>query len=467
MIAGPQTGAVLRSSLVTSLIRYQRSWGLWLLLLIAPVGARFMISDESGKGIAIAVNDQLPVLTSPVLGVWLGIVVTTLLLPAGYIYLRANTNRRQPWQVEEVTAAPRVAMLMGRFLADAAVLLASLGTLTVAGWFLGWLMVTGPWQSWLIAYALWLVAAPALIGLAALRILFDAVPWLRGALGDLCYFFIWMFSLVAPIISADQPSSLAANMLDYGGFVRPLVGPQPADNSNIIIGAPRDLGTGRIALDVMAGLHAPGYVAARLGWVAVAFALVLLAGGSYRPHRSGRSQARQGRIARLLSAGPPAPAQSDAPPAKAARSRFAGLVIAEARLIGAGRLSLLLAAAAALAGLFGDYRHVGSPLALLLLIFGLTAHAGRGEARGLLTLALTAPMSPAVRRFAFMLAGTGWSLLLALPAAAARGSADPLLLALASGGAASVVAIALAALTGSSFAPRVVLLISWYVYLSS
>ncbi|MGQ3177169.1 MAG: hypothetical protein ACT6SC_06155, partial [Blastomonas fulva] len=137
MIAGPQTGAVLRSSLVTSLIRYQRSWGLWLLLLIAPVGARFMISDESGKGIAIAVNDQLPVLTSPVLGVWLGIVVTTLLLPAGYIYLRANTNRRQPWQVEEVTAAPRVAMLMGRFLADAAVLLASLGTLTVAGWFLG------------------------------------------------------------------------------------------------------------------------------------------------------------------------------------------------------------------------------------------------------------------------------------------------------------------------------------------
>jgi len=144
MIAGPQTGAVLRSSLVTSLIRYQRSWGLWLLLLIAPVGARFMISDESGKGIAIAVNDQLPVLTSPVLGVWLGIVVTTLLLPAGYIYLRANTNRRQPWQVEEVTAAPRVAMLMGRFLADAAVLLASLGTLTVAGWFLGWLMVTGP-----------------------------------------------------------------------------------------------------------------------------------------------------------------------------------------------------------------------------------------------------------------------------------------------------------------------------------
>ncbi len=50
-----QPGAVLRSSFLTSLTRYRRSWGLWLLLLIAPVGARFMISDESGRGVAIAV----------------------------------------------------------------------------------------------------------------------------------------------------------------------------------------------------------------------------------------------------------------------------------------------------------------------------------------------------------------------------------------------------------------------------
>lgn len=467
--AAVQPAAVLRSSFVTSLTRYRRSWGLWLLLLIAPVGARYMISDESGQGIVIAINDQLPVLTSAMLGVWLGIVVTTLLLPAGYIYLRANTNRRQPWQVEEVTAAPRVVMLLGRFLADAAVLLGTLGTLTLAGWFLGWLMVPGPYSLWQIAYPLWLIAAPPLIALAALRILFDAVPWLRGALGDLAYFFVWMTSLVLPILAADLPSSFATNLLDYPGFVRPLKGGETVGANAIQIGGvdPASLKPGRLELDVIAGLHAPGYVAARFGWVGIAFALVLFAGLIYRPHRSGRKAAGQGRIARLLSAGPPPAARVDAPPAPPAGSALLGLVLAEFRLIGAGRLFLLLAVGAALAGLSGDYRHIGSPAALLLLVFALSAQAGRCEARGLLRLTATTATPPMVRRAAFVAAGLAWSLLLALPAALVRGFLDPLLLAVQTGAAASATAIVLAALTGSSFAPRVVLLIAWYVYFSS
>lgn len=469
MSAAARPGEVLRSSFRTSLLRYRRSWGLWLLLLIAPVGARFMISDESGRGVVIAVQDQLPVLTSAMLGVWLGIVVTTLLLPVGYIYLRANTNRRQPWQVEEVTSAPRVAVLLGRFAADGAVMLGSLGTLTLAGWFLGWLMVTGPFNPWYIAYPLWLIAAPPLIMLASLRILFDALPWLRGALGDLAYFFLWMASIAMPLVGANQPSSFAANLFDHPGFVRPLAGPEPAGEMNVQIGGvdPANLKPGRIDLDVGAGLHAPGYVAARLAWIAIAVAIVLVAGLVYRPHRVGRRQADQGRIAKLLSAGPPPAVRIDAPAARQAGSQAVGLVLAEFRLIGAGRLFLVLSVAVALIGLAGDYRHTGSPAALLLLIFGLCAHAGRSEARGLLKLAVTSALSPMMRRAAFVVAGTGWALLMALPATAVRGSGEPLLLALATGGAASIAAMVLAALTGSSFAPRVVLLITWYVYLSS
>jgi ABC-type nitrate/sulfonate/bicarbonate transport system ATPase subunit len=39
-----EPGRHVRSSLLTSLTRYSYSWGLWLLLLIAPIGARFMIA---------------------------------------------------------------------------------------------------------------------------------------------------------------------------------------------------------------------------------------------------------------------------------------------------------------------------------------------------------------------------------------------------------------------------------------
>lgn len=458
--------AIAQSSLITSLLRYRRSWGLWLLLLVAPVGARFMISEEDGKGIAIAIGDHLPVLTSPVLGVWLGIVVTTLLLPIGYVYLRSNTNRRQPWQVEEVTSASRVAIMLGRFGADVAVLFAMLAALTVAGWFLGSLMVSGPLSLWSITSALWIVAAPALMGLAAIRIFFDAVPWLRRGLGDVAYFVLWMTSILMPIAVQGEASSLVVNMYDFPGFIRPLVGEAPAKDREIGIGG-IEVKPGRVALNVTAGLEAEGYMASRALWAAIAVALAALSGLIYWPHAPAKRLKAQGRLSRLLTAGPPPIANSSAPPANVIPAPWLGLIMAEGRLIGSGKLFMLLAFGAAVAGMFGDYRHVGSPAALLLLVFALSAHVGRSEARGLLNLTATAALSPWARRAAFIIAGLGWSLAMAVPAALIGGSAMPLMLASATGLIAVIAATGLATVSGSGFAPRIVLLILWYGYFSS
>lgn len=458
--------AIARSSLSTSLLRYRRSWGLWLLLLVAPVGARFMISDEDGGGVAIAIGGQLPVLTSSVLGVWLGIVVTTLLLPIGYIYLRANTTRRQPWQIEEVTAGSRVAMMLGRFAADVAVLLAVLATLTLAGWFLGWLMVSGPLNLWHITYALWLVAAPSLIGLAAIRIFFDAVPWLRRGLGDFCYLVLWVASITVPSAADHQSSSFASNMYDFPGFMRPLVGPAPSEGKEFGIGG-IEVRSGRVPLDVNAGLNAEGYAASRVAWVGISLLLVVLAGAVYQPHKQPKRATSQGRLARLLTAGPPPPANLMAMPALATSLPFLKLIIAESRLIGAGRPFLALASLAAASGLAADYRHIGSPAALLLLVFALSAHAGRSEARGLIAMTKTAMFPPMARRTAFVLAGMGWSALLAIPATVIGLSAGPIGLAVVTGGIAALIAIVLSSLTHSAFAARIVLMIVWYAYLSS
>lgn len=195
--------------------------------------------------------------------------------------------------------------------------------------------------------------------------------------------------------------------------------------------------------------------------------IVALAGVLYQPHTLRRRGRIPGAIDRLLAAGPPPAVIADAPPARGIALPFTGLVLGEFRLIGSGRLFLLAAIAAAVAGLFGDYRHIGSAAALLLLIFGLVAHAGRSEARGLLALTQTTFQSPMLRRLAFVLAGIGWAVLLALPAAAIRLSIDPVLLALAVGAVASVVTVALATISRSAFAPRLVLLVLWYGCLST
>lgn len=460
------TALVARSSFGTSITRYARSRGLWLLFLAGPVGARFMVARDDGSGVQITIGRHLPVMTSAVLGVSLGIVVSTLLLPIGFLYLRSNVTRRQPWQIEEVAPASRVAITLGRFGADVAVLLAMLLTLTLAGWFLGWLIVPGPLDPVQVCWTLWLIAAPAVVGLAAVHRLLDARPWTRRGFGDLVFFILWMMSIAMPASVQHRPSSLATNLNDFGGFFRPLTGPVAGAGQDFSIGS-SDVLPGRVPLDVLAGIGAPGYVASRLVWAVIAVAVAILAGILHRPHVERRRRPRGYAITRVLYPGAPPATLSRAPPAGIASPVLLWLVAGEFRLIGAGRPFKLLATVVACVGVVGDDRHVGSPAAVLLLVFALVAHAGRSEAKGLLALTRTAPLAPWMRRVAFVLAGAAWAVLLAVPAAIVRMSPDPLLVAALVGTIAALVAIVLATLSHSAFAARLVLLVLWYIYLSS
>lgn len=458
--------AVAASGFRTAIARYGRSRGLWLMLLVAPIGARFWIPRGDGTTITIAVNERMPVMTWPMVGLCLGIVVSTLLLPAAYIWLRANVTRRQPWQVEDVTAGSRVALALGRFAADAAMLLALLAALTLAGIFLAWATLPAGGADPLgLAFALWAVAAPALVGLAALRQLWDALPITRGAFGDFLYFIVWIVTLAAPIAAAKAPSSFAANMTDYAGFVRPIVQGSNVAEPNFIIGGADLPDRPRIPIDAIGGLTAPGYLAARAAWIGIAIALAAFAGLVYRPRRLKTGPRLVDRVAKLAAPGATPLANPAAPPAGFSAAPALGLVLGEARLIGGGRIFLALAAAIALAGLFAGYREVVGPASLLLLVFAASAEAGRGEARGLAPLTLTTATSPWARRAAFVVATTGWALAMALPAAIA----DPSVLGTAAltGGIGAVAAILLAALSGSAFAPRLVLLIAWYGWTSA
>ncbi len=454
------------SSLTTSLLRYGRSRALWLMLLVAPLGARYMLPFEDGGGVKIAVGNALPIMTSSFLGVSLGIIVSTLVLPIAWLFLRSNTTRRQPWQVEEVTIGSRVAIALGRFGADALVLLGVLSALNLAGLYLATFMLRGDALNIAeLSFAMWVVAGPAVIGVAALRILFDARPLLRSGFGDFGYFCTWMGSLIAPIVTSKSAPSFASNMHDFAGFVRPLTFGAPGAADDFSIGG-GFLATETINLDVMAGLMSPGYLESRLAWNGIAVALVVLAGLIYAPHKAKKKAVLAGRLGALLNAGPPPRVVVNAPAAKRAMADAVGLVVSEFRLIGSGRVFLILAAAVAVMSAFTDFRHAASPAALLLLLFALSAHAGRSEARGLVALTKVAPFAPMMRRVAFVIAGALWTTLLALPAAAPAVALDVLPLAAASGAIAATVAIVLSTLTGSSFAARLVLLVLWYGYAS-
>lgn len=459
------SGAIIRSAFESDLARYRRSASLWLLLLSAPVAARYMISETEGEGISIAVGGQLPILTSPVLGIWLGIVVSLLVMPVVFIYLRAGPTRQQPWQVTEPTAASRIAIALGRFLADAVIVTGVLTALSCAGLFLGWLKVTGPFEPGVIVALAWLVAGPTLLAIAAVRILFDAVPMLRGALGDFVFFIAWMVSLIVPSLMAEGPSTFGGNLASVSGAIRPLVESAPPGSDSFAIGTSQLL-PGRIELDPWAGIAAQGYIASRAAWVVLAVLIAMLAGLLYRPHKPKTRRERFAFLSRFALANiipHRAPSAAMAPFSSAS---LPALPLSEARLIASDRWFVPLAIAAAVVAAVNDFATIGSPATLLLMVFALTAHAGRTEARGLVALTRTAALSPWTRRIAFVIAGTGLTAALALPASVAAGSLNPLAIGIVTGALASAGAIGLAALSGSAFMPRIVLLIVWYGYMA-
>lgn len=463
--------AVTVSSFSTSLSRYGRSFGLWLLLLVAPISAKFLIAGPGATTSIISAEDRIPVLDSAFMGAGLGIIISTLLLPIAFIYLRSNVTRRQPWQVEEVSPASRIAIAYGRWAADAAVLLAVLAATTLAGIVLAYLLLPfSEVNPAVIAFCLWVIAAPALVLVASIRLLLEARRWTRGPLGEVLYFFFWLGS-IAVVAAAQGSHGFGANMLDSTGFMGPLAYSLDAD-ANFTIGGGAIVANGandRIFLDVMGGILSDGYLASRAAWLGIAALVPLLAGLVYLPHVAGKTRRKPIAWLRFLDAGAPPKADPAARPASAAALPFVGLVLAEARLMAGSRKALIVMAALAIGGWFLPWATAIGPAAMLVLVFAATAHAGRSEQRGLIQLTRTGLETPMARRVAFVLAGLVVTLEMSIGAIAhglTTGELRPLIEASAIGAGTALTAIVLGALTRSATAPRLVLLIAWYGYLN-
>jgi hypothetical protein len=456
----------LISTLRADGLRYMRSPWVWLLMIAGPVFARVWIPGEGDSTSVIVVNDAAPVLTSSTLGISLGVVVSALLLPLAYIFLRAGPTRRQPWQVQDVSATPHSQIALGHWLADISLFATLLAGLSLAGCILGYVMLPARAVSPIeIIFTLWLTAFPALALMAGVRSFFASIRFTRGGWGDFGFFIFWMTGLVLGgiLVSEGQASAF----FDYSGAFTPIMANVSGTDANIGIGASAVDGK-TIALNVLTPMLSAEYLSARLFWFLMGASLSWLGAQLYQSplpkvQRKPRWYARYfGRTAK------PKPVDRNAPPAFAARLPTLSAMVASAKLILRSRAGIILAIMIACAGIVLPFRSIISPAALLLLILGSTAHAARVEARGMRLLLATQAISPWARRAIDGVVIVLLSLGMALPAQLVGDWTvhGPLGLALATGIVVATISVLLGALTRSAFAPRMLLLIAWYGYIS-
>ncbi len=450
----------------TDIVRFARSPWVWLLMLAGPICARFWIPGEGDATSVIVVNDAAPILSASVLGVSLGIVVSVLLLPLGYIFLRAGPTRKQPWQVQDVTAYSRVHMALGHWLADVVLFAVLLLGLSIAGCILAYIMLPVRAVSIPeILFTLWITALPSLGLMAGVRAVFASLRFTRGAWGDFGFFIFWMMGITLGGILVTENGGSA--FVDYSGAFSPVAANATGNATNIGIGASPVNGK-TMALNVLTPMLTAEYIGSRFFWLGMGIVLAAVAGLLYqtpvlRPPRKNRWYTKYiNPVPKVL------PADMTAAPAPAARVPIVSLIFTNAKMILQSRVGIIIAIIIALAGLALPYRTIVSPAALLLLILGATAHSARSEASGIRGLLATQKTTPWLRRASDALTIIILSIAMALPAQLRGGlnETSPILIGLITGIVVASVSIGLGSVTRSEFAGRMLLLIGWYVYIS-
>lgn len=466
--------SLLRSSVLFELQRHLRNPALMLVALAAPIAAHYMVPDKEATYAVLSINGQIPLLTAPILGLELGVLAATLLTPLAYIFLRAGPSRIRPWQVTDITPHTRPIWALGRWVSDTFALWVLLAALTVSGLILGIFRLEADADIVQTTIALWLPAAPALALIAAIRLILDARPLTRGWVGDVGFFFIWMTLIIAGIIGTTDPDTdqiILNPITDAFGFVSPIVGSVDFPVTAVSIGGSTNTG-GTVITDAWRGVTDGSYVSTRLIWLGIAAGLSLLAGLIWAPVKLRSPKAHKtsidapARAAAAIANIPFSPPQTP----NVGTTNMAAVCFSEMMLMLQPRLWAIVLFGATVVGAVLPFRLMAGPLIMLCLIFPIAEASARWQNRTTQHLLDTLGPRQMGRSLALFAASACLALLVTLPSAVravVQNEMQTLMQIAMISIAMPAALVFLGALSKSAVTGRLVMLIVWYVYLSS
>ncbi|HET7844771.1 MAG TPA: hypothetical protein VFL14_11510, partial [Xanthomonadales bacterium] len=142
---------------------------------------------------------------------WIGFVFGTVgaaILPLfGFYLVKDSVQRDRDTRVGALLAASPMSKLgyvAAKFLSNVAVFASVLGIATLMAPFMQWWRGEDLAINPLVTAAhVALIAGPSLLAVSAIAVLFESLPLLRGALGNVLYFFFWGAVLSADIARPD------------------------------------------------------------------------------------------------------------------------------------------------------------------------------------------------------------------------------------------------------------------------
>ncbi len=276
--------------------------------LVTLAAAVFLGYQTFAGHVLMRLDDYRGVYNSAWVGALMGVVTSTFLTLAGFYIVKGSILRDETTRVGQILAATpmtRTFYTVAKFLGNLAVLAAMVAVMGGAALAMQLMRAEDrTLHLWALLSPLLLCALPAMAFVAALAVLFETLPVLRGGVGNVVWFFLWTGLLIAALgPSATRGGSLtpADYFRDFSGMPTMMVqmrgellrvDPHFQNAFSLSIGGPpprhRFLWKG-VRWDAV-------QVAARLAWVAYALGAALLAAVFFRrfdPAREGFGRRRK------------------------------------------------------------------------------------------------------------------------------------------------------------------------------
>jgi hypothetical protein len=188
----------------------------FLITLLAALYFGYLAA--TGK-VMLQVGNMRGVYNSAWIGALMSLVATTFLSLAGFYVVKNTIERDRITRVGEVLASTpisKILYLTGKWLSNFMVLGVMVVILAISGIVMQVLQGEDAHvEIWKLLTPILLLALPAMAVTAAVAVLFETVPLLRGGFGNVAYFFVWIMGLAVPVSSGTNG---ATSPFDWPGL---------------------------------------------------------------------------------------------------------------------------------------------------------------------------------------------------------------------------------------------------------
>ncbi len=197
--------------------RVRRTSFLLTLGLVVWIG---YLSASGQIGITVSLH-YYGILNSAWIGAVMTLTVSMFLDLMGFYLVKGSVSRDYTTGVGQIMATTplsRPLYMLGKWLSNIAVLGIMILIVLVEGIVLNLLADPAGFNLLTLAAPLVLIGIPGMALVAAFAVLFESITWLRGGLGNILYFFIWIFAMSASFGISTSSGSLTQTANPYIDF---------------------------------------------------------------------------------------------------------------------------------------------------------------------------------------------------------------------------------------------------------